>query len=299
MPTVRNHITLTSQSPNPPDQLVSPVTSIRALVVEDDELDAQIVQRALRNTEQVAYHVEHVRNLSNAYKRIFNSSFDVVLLDLGLPDGFELNGLSRLVSLLEVPVIVLTGNEGSEIAVEALACGAHDFVAKSENLSVILPRVISYTIQRHRTQAELARTEQLLSVQGEFAKLQSANIQQRLDSASLLATFASDSKQCIALIQSEGVIEWANDSFEARYSANPGELNHRSLDQILTDLQGRQWHEELQIAMDASESFELVWRSENGSGDELWNRIELVPTQQPSTTNQRFLFSLTVDVIPR
>lgn len=136
----------------------------RVLVIEDNQIDVEAAVRALRSSRDVEFGVDHVCTLSNAFDRAAKHDYDVILLDLGLPDGLELDGLSKLVSRLDVPVVVLTGNEDRALVRQAFACGAQDYVEKSENRNLLLSRTVQFAIYRHRAQKHRAQSEGLAVV---------------------------------------------------------------------------------------------------------------------------------------
>ena len=72
--------------------------------------------------------------------------------------------------MLEAPVIVLTGNDNQRLIDEAMLLGAHDFVPKSENLSVVLEKTIRFAIQRYQALVALTNTEGLLTAHHEFSR---------------------------------------------------------------------------------------------------------------------------------
>src|SRR4051812_22564210 len=101
---------------------------IRALLVEDADIDAHVIEKVLR---QFSFEVQRVSRLSEAIVALRSAEFDVILSDLGLPDS---SGLVTLESLLErcgaVPIVVMTGRDDEEIALRAVAAGAQDYLVK-------------------------------------------------------------------------------------------------------------------------------------------------------------------------
>lgn len=150
---------------------MSTSTGETLLLVEDRSSDAEIIERMLveRHSESAIGNersicvdtVEHVDTLSKAIERVEDGDISVVLLDLGLPDS---DGLGTVSTMLEhtstVPVIVLTGQKG--MGVEAIKCGAQDYLLKGRLNVDTLVRTISYAIERARIlQDQRDRTHQL------------------------------------------------------------------------------------------------------------------------------------------
>lgn len=108
----------------------------RILIVDDDETFSYVLKRACSRQH---CDVTQASSLSVAAQAAGGSVFDVVFLDISLPDG---NGLSLLPSLLEgdehPEVIVVTGHDSPEWVEQALRAGAWDFIQKTDELDTIL-----------------------------------------------------------------------------------------------------------------------------------------------------------------
>ena len=135
---------------------------ISVLLVEDEESDAFLVKTVLRKIEYVYFEITWVKSLELAKEQlILNPHFDVILLDLSLPDSQGLDTVKFARQFAgELPIVVLTGTENVEFALTALKEGATDYTAKDimQNGSTSLVRVIRYAMQR----VELDKSRQLL-----------------------------------------------------------------------------------------------------------------------------------------
>ena len=112
---------------------------MRILVVEDDALLAESLFRAL---QQQGYRVDQARRGHDADNALRNRQYDLLLLDIGLPDidGFEV--LRRLRSRSDAtPVLVLTAREAIDERVHGLDLGADDYLTKPFSLSELEARV--------------------------------------------------------------------------------------------------------------------------------------------------------------
>jgi two-component system OmpR family response regulator len=112
---------------------------MRILIVEDDEMLAEAVTRAMR---QSAHVVQRAATGPDADRILSATEFDLVILDLGLPelDGFEV--LKRLRGRRErVPVLVLTVRDSVEDRVAGLDFGADDYMTKPFELAELEARV--------------------------------------------------------------------------------------------------------------------------------------------------------------
>ena len=112
---------------------------MRILVVEDDPLLAESLVRAL---QQQGYGVGHARRGQDADTALRTHRFDLLLLDIGLPDvdGFEV--LRRLRARSDAtPVLVVTAREAVDERVHGLDLGADDYLTKPFSLSELEARV--------------------------------------------------------------------------------------------------------------------------------------------------------------
>ena len=132
-------------------------SNLRALLVEDSPSDALIISRLLRLSSEERFEVEHVTSLSEAMAAIARTSFDVVLLDLGLPDARGLDAFSMLGDKLSFPVIVTSGMSDEKLAARAVKLGAQDYLTKDDLSGPQLERSIRYARERHRLLVELER----------------------------------------------------------------------------------------------------------------------------------------------
>ena len=131
----------------------------KVLLVEDDAVDAMLVRRLLNGNFKVNYVVTHVSSISETLECLSDAEtpFDVVLLDLNLPDALELDGLARTFDKLSgsTPVIVLSGVADEAVALEAINREAQDYISKHRMNGPDLDRSIQYAVERHQIQAEL------------------------------------------------------------------------------------------------------------------------------------------------
>ncbi len=127
-------------------------TEIQVLLVEDDPLFAKVVRRALQRAPGGPFHVEVTTSVADAVAVLSRGTTDVAVVDLGLPDVREpLEAVDRLVGFSGgVPVVVLTGRDNESLALEAVQCGAQDFIYKLDLSSETLGRAVRYAVERTR-----------------------------------------------------------------------------------------------------------------------------------------------------
>jgi signal transduction histidine kinase len=131
--------------------------SIRLLLVEDDVGDRKIVGLALDRSSSVAdFNVETAETLSEATEYLKTKDYDVVLLDLGLPDSRGIGTIQKVHRTNpNVPIVVLTGLANEEVGLEAIEKGAEDYLIKGKPLERALIRIIRYAIERKKVNKKL------------------------------------------------------------------------------------------------------------------------------------------------
>ncbi|MBE8967609.1 hybrid sensor histidine kinase/response regulator [Nostocales cyanobacterium LEGE 12452] len=168
--------------------------TIHILLVEDSASDAHLLHRIFRNAEQEQWQMLHVERLSEAIEASRENStstldnsqigskkqrrFDLVLLDLSLPDSIGLNTLKEFrAAVPDIPVVVLTGVDDEDLALQALAEGAQDYLVKDKITIQRLVRAIRYAIERSEILNQLReseeRTRQALAKEQELNELKS------------------------------------------------------------------------------------------------------------------------------
>lgn len=132
---------------------------LRILLVEDNEGDFILVSEYLNQSVHNC-SFEHKTMLEDALQALREDSFDIILLDLTLPDSNGADSIIEVVALAgTTPVIVLTGNSDKQFGIDSLKLGVEDYLVKDEVNAAILSKSISYSIERKKNQLQLARNE--------------------------------------------------------------------------------------------------------------------------------------------
>jgi len=119
------------------------------LLVEDNPGDARLLREMLQDPGVHATELTHVASMSAAEEQILERAFDIILLDLGLPDAQGLGALRRArAAAPRIPLVVLTGLDDESIAAEALQEGAQDYLIKGQLETRGLLRSLRYAIER-------------------------------------------------------------------------------------------------------------------------------------------------------
>src|SRR5437016_11372982 len=133
----------------------------KLLLVEDNYGDVRLIQEVITQTRTAQFALVHAERLSDAFQRLQEEHFDVILTDLSLPDSYGLQTLTQLSTQSpETPIIVLTGLDDEALAIKAMQEGTQDYLVKGQIDSNLLIRAIRYAIERHRVRQELQAGEE-------------------------------------------------------------------------------------------------------------------------------------------
>ncbi|RPJ07425.1 MAG: response regulator, partial [Spirochaetaceae bacterium] len=124
------------------------------LLIEDDDDDVFIFRNMLAETVDFYFKLEVTSRLSDARQKLEEFSFDIILMDLNLPDSHGLETLKAVQAESGmVPIVVITGLSDKTMGILAVKEGAQDFLVKGEISGNLLARVIAYSVERKKTEA--------------------------------------------------------------------------------------------------------------------------------------------------
>jgi len=126
------------------------VGPVRVLLVEDNPIDCRVLLETL-STAELTFRVSVCNNLAEGLARVSADEFDIVLLDLTLPDSRGIHTCERLLEASRFPVVVLTGMNDQMLGLEVVYLGAQDYLIKGQSDSQTLLRSITYAIARHES----------------------------------------------------------------------------------------------------------------------------------------------------
>lgn len=133
---------------------------MKILLVEDNPVDRMFVTQSLRQVDGFDYELILCESLAEALEQLVASHFDVVLLDLWLPDCEGLETCHRLIAAVHnIPVVVMTASDDRALATEAMRSGAQDYLVKGAFPGSAIARVLQYAIDRYHFQRELAQRD--------------------------------------------------------------------------------------------------------------------------------------------
>ena len=134
---------------------------INVLLVEDNPGDAVIINEMFRDIPQIQFNIFHAPNLLEGLESISKNEFHIVLLDLQLPDSQGIETFNHIHNLApEIPIIILTGLEDEDFAIDIVGEGAQDYLVKGQVDSKLLARCINYSIERKHIELQLRENEE-------------------------------------------------------------------------------------------------------------------------------------------
>ncbi len=128
----------------------------RILLVEDNFPDAKLMEIYLQEAYDDNFELITVIRLSEAIDKVKAEMFDVVILDLTLPDSSGIDTFVKLFSKIpDIPIIVLTGLSDDVFGLDAVKFGAEDFLSKNTINAHIIKRAIDYGIERRKLKKKI------------------------------------------------------------------------------------------------------------------------------------------------
>ncbi|MBP7862872.1 response regulator [bacterium] len=166
----------------------------RLLLIEDSKVDAMKAQAAIESESPEEFEFVVCQTIEAALRKLDSETFDVISLDLNLPDAEGLTGLMRLKEhARNIPLVVMTGQNEPELALEAIALGAQDFITKGIfSYGNLLARVFIHAIERKKLNNLILQTLEIEHKVLSDALRQSQLLVVRMDQE-LKILFANDS----------------------------------------------------------------------------------------------------------
>lgn len=134
--------------------------TLHILLIEDNPGDAELMRVILENLVGPSYLIRNAQRLAVALEALRHEHFDIIILDLGLPDSSGLATLRAVIEVVpELPVVVLTGIQDEQIGLEAVKAGAEDFLVKGQIGPQLMIKVLRYAYERKQAEIKLRNSE--------------------------------------------------------------------------------------------------------------------------------------------
>jgi PAS domain S-box-containing protein len=142
--------------------LALPPICFKVLLVEDNPQEAELIEDLLSEIGGAQRIVlTKVERLSEAQQRLNQETFDIILLDLSLPDSLGIETVDRVQKYgVNVPIVVLTAQNDEELALRLISVGVQDYLVKRKIDSELLIRSLRYAIERQNSQDALRKSEE-------------------------------------------------------------------------------------------------------------------------------------------
>jgi DNA-binding response OmpR family regulator len=133
-------------------------TDIHALLIEDNAEHALLLGKLLATSANPRFRLTVAGTLAEGLEKIPRDKFDIILLDLTLPDCQGLPTFQKVSAAAgNLPIVVLSGIGDVALAIETVQKGAQDYLVKGHVDNHLLLRSVQYAVERKRTQLELER----------------------------------------------------------------------------------------------------------------------------------------------
>lgn len=197
---------------------------VKILHIEDNEGDIRLLKELLNNARGGKYEITTGVTLKGGLAQLADNEFDVVLTDLNLPDADGVNTVTRIQEQdSSVPIIVISGQDSEELALQVVQSGAQDYLVKGQGDGLLISRSIEYSIERKRNEQGLSYLANYDSLTGLANRLL---FRERLDRALIRA---DRNKTLVALL----VIDLD------RFKNINDTLGHDAGDKLLIEVAGR------------------------------------------------------------
>jgi len=133
--------------------------TIDILLIEDNKADIRLIQEYLKKANNFSFSLDSFTRLSEGLNQLKTKKYDIILLDLSLPDSDIESTVNRMLEIpIKIPIIALTGLDDNEVALSSLKRGFQDYLIKGDLNSTVLTRSILYGIERYKREYEKDKT---------------------------------------------------------------------------------------------------------------------------------------------
>ncbi|MBN1795515.1 MAG: response regulator [Sedimentisphaerales bacterium] len=211
--------------------------SFRILIVEDDQIDVKLLKRQLSQSRLPVTKVEQCECLKEALEQLATEQYDVVLLDMNLPDSKGLETLTAISSKYpHLTIINVTGSSDEGTALRALANGSQDYLIKCRFDPYVLSKSIQYSVERKKNELALlestGKLNAMLEAISDHMTIIDVNLSIIRANNTAKATFGDDivGKKCYEVFH---------------HDKNGCMKNHCAIKEALVDGKVHQWESEV------------------------------------------------------
>ncbi len=228
------------------------------LLIEDNPGDARLFQELLRDLEE-SYQVVWCTTLAEAGKKIESTRFHLILCDLGLPDSQGSDTVIEVVGMaMDIPIIILTGQDDDRIAVQAIQAGVQDYLVKHTVTPELLSRAIRYAVERKRNEMAIRKRESQLAI---------------------LSQAVEQSPVSVMITDTQGNIEYVNSKFVRITGYLPEEVKGKTPRVLKSGQTSETEYKQLWETIKAGDSWQGEFHNRKKDGSLFWERAFLSPVR--------------------
>ncbi len=151
--------------------------NIKILYVEDNEDDVTLLVEKLNDVLYCKYTLKHMTHFNQAISMLEQEHFDVVLLDLSLPDSQGIETFNQMHSRFpKLPIVVLSGTDDEIFSMQTIQSGAQDYLVKGQGSGHVIMRSIRYAMERKQIEEALRVAKEEAEYANQSKSLFLANI---------------------------------------------------------------------------------------------------------------------------
>jgi two-component system sensor histidine kinase UhpB len=134
---------------------------LNLLLIEDNPADVFFLKKMLLDVPFTINNIYEADRLEKGIDLLNNTNVSLTLLDLSLPDSSGLDSLTGILKAAgKIPIIILTGLDDTDIALDAIKAGAQDYLIKGEFNKNLLQRAIQYSLERKKQEEKIKESEE-------------------------------------------------------------------------------------------------------------------------------------------
>ncbi len=178
--------------------------NLKLLIVEDNPIDQKLLAKFLDKAKFVAGSLDFVETLSKALEKLTQEDYDVLVLDLGLPDSYGIDTFYKIRKAApDLACVIMSGLADEDLAIQAVRDGAHDYLQKGKVAPENLAKSIRFAFNRQKARQEIriATSQNLDAIEaGKVSAKFSSPIKPKLSFASIKQGLANEYQEIVRAI---------------------------------------------------------------------------------------------------